>query len=615
MIEFIHQLRYNIVKDRRSVMAISDKILNLRKERGLSQEAFAEMLGVSRQSVSRWESGAVVPDIDKIILLSELFGVSTDYLLKPDPISTPEAVDPDTPNLDDTAEIDLSQVDIPVYEPEDTDGHDYDESDAASPATDDTSTENNEKKVSPQAIIAWILVICIMLTAVLVPLFWSKIKNAWWELNGGKVEYPYVLVHGLGGWGEGSGINNVAPYWGSTSGDLATLLRNEGFEVYTPSIGPVSSAWDRVCELYAQLTGTRVDYGEAHSKEHNHERFGRTYTIPIVENWGQELNGGQVKKINLIGHSFGGATVRLLTSLLEYGDEAEKAASGENVSPLFEGGKGDWVFSVTALCAPHNGSSLTEILNGSDSLLSSIAKSGSGNSLLNSVLASAGMNDLLSRPDIFNTTDLLISFCLLANNLTEPISGTYDLMLDHFGINSILDNSMKTSIEKVIASGNDHAGYDLSPDGAKTLNDKIQTVDGVYYFSYAYSATTKAPIVGGQIPSLDMLFILQLPALGMGTFKGTTKDGIVIDESWQANDGLVSVVSAQKPDDEEGVYLSGDVTDTKPKDVEKGIWNISATKKGHHGTVIGLAPFDSNANQKTKNFYIKLFDFIALLER
>ena len=616
MIEFGTQLGYNGFIDRRSVMTISDKILKLRKEKGLSQEAFAEMLGVSRQSVSRWESGAAVPDIDKIILLSEVFGVSTDYLLKPDPIIEPEETVaeetvPDVPNMDDTAEIDLSQADIPEYEPESTE--DYGETYTPSPET--VGRNNDEKKFSPKTIIAWVLVICIMLGTILVPLFWSKIKNAWWELNGGKVEYPYVLVHGLGGWGEGSGINNVAPYWGSTSGDLAGLLRNEGFEVYTPSIGPVSSAWDRACELYAQLTGTRVDYGEAHSKEHNHERYGRTYTVPIVENWGQELNGGQVKKINLIGHSFGGATVRLLTSLLEYGDEAEKTASGENVSPLFEGGKGDWVFSVTALCAPHNGSSLTEILNGSDSLLSSIGKSGSGASLLNSVLSSVGMTDINSRPDIFNTTDLLISFCLLANNLTEPISGTYDLMLDHFGINSLLDNSLKTSIEKIIASGNDHSGYDLSPDGAAKLNEKIRTVDGVYYFSYAYSATNKSGLLGGQIPSLDMLFILQLPALSMGTFKGTTDGGIVIDESWQANDGLVSVVSAQKPDDEEGIYLSGDVTDTKPKDVEKGIWNISATKTGHHGTVIGLAPFDSNANQKTKNFYIKLFDFIALLER
>ena len=598
-------------------MAISDKILNLRKERGLSQEAFAEMLGVSRQSVSRWESGAAVPDIDRILLISDIFGVSTDYLLKPDPTNEPEADVPEASNMDDTAEIDLSGVDIPEYEPENADAYGSEETETPPPAApaDNNSGGNDEKKFSPKSVIAWILVICIMLATILVPLFWSKIKSAWWELNGGRVEYPYVLVHGLGGWGEGSGINNVAPYWGSTSGDLAGLLRNEGFEVYTPSIGPVSSAWDRACELYAQLTGTRVDYGEAHSKEHNHERYGRTYATPVVENWGQELNGGQIKKINLIGHSFGGATVRLLTSLLEYGDEAEIAASGENVSPLFSGGKGDWVFSVTALCAPHNGSSLTEILNGSDSLLSSIGNSDSGNSLLKSVLASVGMTDILSGPDIFSTTDLLISFCLLANNLTEPISGTYDLMLDHFGINSLLDNSMRTSIEKVIASGNDHAGYDLSPDGAAELNDKIRTVEGVYYFSYAYSATNKAAILGGQIPSLDMLFILQLPALAMGTFKGTTADGIVIDEKWQDNDGLVSVVSAQKPDDEEGIYLGGDVTDTKPQDVEKGVWNISATKTGHHGTVIGLAPFDSNANQKTKNFYVKLFDFIALLER
>ena len=66
-------------------MNISDKILKLRKEKGLSQEALAEALGVSRQSVSKWESGAALPDTDKIIAMSELFGVSTDYILKDDP--------------------------------------------------------------------------------------------------------------------------------------------------------------------------------------------------------------------------------------------------------------------------------------------------------------------------------------------------------------------------------------------------------------------------------------------------------------------------------------------------------------------------------------------------
>lgn len=63
-------------------MTISDKIQELRKENGLSQEQLAEKMGVSRQAVSKWESGICVPDIENIIALSELFEVSTDYLIK-----------------------------------------------------------------------------------------------------------------------------------------------------------------------------------------------------------------------------------------------------------------------------------------------------------------------------------------------------------------------------------------------------------------------------------------------------------------------------------------------------------------------------------------------------
>lgn len=63
-------------------MAISDKIQELRKQNGMSQEQLAEKMGVSRQAVSKWESGICAPDIEKIIGLSELFGVSTDYLMK-----------------------------------------------------------------------------------------------------------------------------------------------------------------------------------------------------------------------------------------------------------------------------------------------------------------------------------------------------------------------------------------------------------------------------------------------------------------------------------------------------------------------------------------------------
>lgn len=65
-------------------MILADKIIECRKKNGWSQEELGLQLGVSRQSVSKWESGQSIPDLDKIIKLSALFDVSTDYLLKDD---------------------------------------------------------------------------------------------------------------------------------------------------------------------------------------------------------------------------------------------------------------------------------------------------------------------------------------------------------------------------------------------------------------------------------------------------------------------------------------------------------------------------------------------------
>lgn len=70
-------------------MILADKIISLRKKEGLSQEELAESLGVSRQSVSKWEGAQSVPDMERIVQLSKLFGVTTDYLLK-DEIGEPE---------------------------------------------------------------------------------------------------------------------------------------------------------------------------------------------------------------------------------------------------------------------------------------------------------------------------------------------------------------------------------------------------------------------------------------------------------------------------------------------------------------------------------------------
>ena len=63
-------------------MILADKIITLRKKAGWSQEELASQLGVTRQSVSKWEGAQSVPDLDKVVQMSRLFGVSTDYLLK-----------------------------------------------------------------------------------------------------------------------------------------------------------------------------------------------------------------------------------------------------------------------------------------------------------------------------------------------------------------------------------------------------------------------------------------------------------------------------------------------------------------------------------------------------
>jgi len=63
-------------------MNLSERIQTLRKSKGMSQEQLADKIGVSRQAISKWESGQIAPEIDKVILMSDIFQVTTDYLLK-----------------------------------------------------------------------------------------------------------------------------------------------------------------------------------------------------------------------------------------------------------------------------------------------------------------------------------------------------------------------------------------------------------------------------------------------------------------------------------------------------------------------------------------------------
>lgn len=72
-------------------MSFAEKIYALRTQAGMSQASFAEKLQVSRQTVSKWELGTSYPEIDKLVAISDMFHVTTDYLLKDQPASQDEA--------------------------------------------------------------------------------------------------------------------------------------------------------------------------------------------------------------------------------------------------------------------------------------------------------------------------------------------------------------------------------------------------------------------------------------------------------------------------------------------------------------------------------------------
>lgn len=535
-------------------MNIGERIYELRKAKGLSQEELAEKLGVSRQSVSKWESGNVMPDIDKAVAMSELFGVTTDYLL------TGKQQTAETENTG------IEEIFVGSAEAQPQAENAAADEDEERPVK--AENKNEEKPAYLKAIAAVLAVVLVFAAVLPIPL--GGYKKLWAMLTEDPVGYTYVLVHGMGGWGESAGINGVSPYWGSVTGSLSAYLRSLDYQVEEATVGPFSSAWDRACELYAQLTGTTVDYGAAHSKAHGHDRYGRTYTSALVENWGSETEGGQLYKINLVGHSFGGNTIRLLASLMEYGAQEEVDASPDDVSPLFTGGKGEYINSIVTLCSPHNGSTLYYVV------------------------------------DHGKLVQTALSVLSVAGGVTDAVEGgLIDFQLEHFGIYSGEDNTISL-VNREFSEGTDNAFYDLSPDGAAKLNERIKAVEDICYISYAYCTTQKSALSSHQVPTLSTMAVLMPLATLIGSYTDTSETAAIkIDESWLPNDGLVNVVSAQCPSDETPhEYVSGEA-------IERGVWYVMPTLTGDHGTVIGMG----GNKQQTHDFYINLIKLVDSVER
>ncbi len=95
-------------------MIFSEKLIALRRKRGLSQEQLASLVGVTRQSVSKWESGQVQPEIPKLVALSECFEVSVDYLVK-DNLEEPDAGPRELSQLEARVDDIDRRIDTSIY--------------------------------------------------------------------------------------------------------------------------------------------------------------------------------------------------------------------------------------------------------------------------------------------------------------------------------------------------------------------------------------------------------------------------------------------------------------------------------------------------------------------
>ena len=348
---------------------------------------------------------------------------------------------------------------------------------------------------------------------------WANVPKATIDESTFQTTYTNVFVHGLGGWGDYDIYYDLFPYWGVRGGDLMKYLNARGFSCAAASVNEGASAWDRACELYAQLTGTRVDYGKAHSERCHHLRYGQSYAgRALIDRF------SATDKINLLGHSFGGATILMFLQLMHAGSEEERAVTPEaELSDFFKGGKGDWVHAMVTLAAPMNGTTAYSV-----------------------------RDEIRVDP---NATAEERAVVALLSQLSPLRDGRVE---------------------------EDSAMYDMYVDNAIEMCKHFETLPGIYYFSVPCAKVvqnadgTWSPKEEGMEP------LFRAASKRIGAYTGVTPNGFVLDESWQQNDGLVNTISAVAPYG--APKTDFDVGNDAPT---PGVWNVMPVYDGDHMSLEG----------------------------
>lgn len=379
---------------------------------------------------------------------------------------------------------------------------------------------------------------------------------------------PIVLVHGM--FGFGADEFGQLRYWGSALDVPSPLLRIEA------SVGPISSAHDRACELAAQLKGVRVDYGKVHATAQGHERFGRDYRGKALwPEWDEK------HPLHLIGHSLGASTGRALQYLL--------------ATDYWGWGSSErWIASISSISGPLNGSTAVYYF-GADAETGLIPRG-------------AGITPLLRLLELYTADS------------SQLLDIVYDFDLDHWGYMRREEENLIEYLRRVGQTqffwGPDNAFYSASLQSAYRDNARWKTFANTYYFSYVAEHTFRLRPGGSYYPSPLMNAILHPPAWYMGSLRFPEPPIPAKDfksSDWWENDGLVPTFSQRFPHTN-GHHPTGKVVTSKTAASEflAGRWYTQWERGFDHASICATPRYWQRGRQQ--RFYENLFVRLAELD-
>ncbi|MBG0811545.1 hypothetical protein IY145_19515 [Methylosinus sp. H3A] len=384
-----------------------------------------------------------------------------------------------------------------------------------------------------------------------------------------------VFVHGLMGWGP----NDLGglPYWGDAPAQFTPRFRT-----HLAKCGPLSSVHDCACELFAQIVGARIDYGESHSAGAGHARFSRDYTgRGFVEGWSAE------NPVIVIGHSAGAQTCRMLQNLL--------ARDFWGV-----GSSADWVEAIVAISGPLNGSTLAyrycDEEQGKPKMLPSALVAGALSVV--SALSSVGASRL------------------------------YDLHLDHWTREEASGElfAQRLDASRFVESG-DNLGCDVTLHGAAHLNRSLETFENSLYLSFVSSATREGSFLG--LPFLSKRHrpdrAMDLTMRDSANYIATRPDfavaptpdwgsGELTMALWRENDGVVNMISQRFPFIGRAHPVGGEGIFGFEDRLERGKWRHQRLDEAfgrafdHNAATHGarMKPFEKGGREANRELYRKL---------